>query len=57
MDESLVEFKFLGVAIFVELEYEVRVEVERDADSFDDLLQNFESALGLHNSGLAQGLL
>lgn len=57
MDESLVEFKFLGVAIFVELEYEVRVEVERDADPFDDLLQNFESALGLNNSGLPQGLL
>jgi hypothetical protein len=57
LDESLVEFKFLGVAIFVELEYEVRVEVERDADPFDDLLQNFESALGLNNSGLPQGLL
>jgi hypothetical protein len=57
LDERLVEFEFLRVVDLVELDQEVAVEVEEDGDAVDDLLQNLERALRLHDGGLSQCLL
>ena len=46
----------MGVVDFVELDDEVRVEVEEDSDSIDESLKNFEGSLGFNDGGFAEGL-
>lgn len=47
----------MGIVDLIELDNEVRVEIDEDADSIDEPLQNFEGSLGLDNGGLTEGLL
>jgi hypothetical protein len=57
LNECLVELEFLGVAVFVELDDEIGVEIEENVDPFDQFLENFKGPLSLYDSRFPQGLL
>jgi len=54
--EWLTELKFLWVVDFVELDYKITVQIEKDVHAFDQFFDYFESSLGFNDGGLAEGL-
>ena len=57
LHEGLVESESGGVAMLVELEDELGVEVEEDVDPFDKFFQDLEGPLRLDDGGFAKSLL